>query len=80
MKKIIYGSIILLAFLHHDWWWWDNSETLVFGFVPIGLAYHAGISLASGILWALAVVYCWPSELDDVQPVNARASKNGGKA
>ncbi len=80
MKKIIYGLIILLAVLHHDWWWWDDSDTLVFGFVPIGLAYHAGISLAAGFLWTLVVIYCWPTELDDVQPVSPQASNNGGHA
>jgi len=80
MKKIIYASIILLAILHHDWWWWDNSETLVFGFIPIGLAYHAGISVTAGILWALVVKYCWPGELDDVQQTSADSPQGGGNA
>ena len=31
----------------------------------VGLAYHAGVSMVAGGLWALAVRYCWPSELDD---------------
>ncbi len=64
MKKLVYGLIILLAILHQDFWWWDDSKTLVFGFVPIGLAYHAGISAAAAILWAMAVKYCWPGDVD----------------
>lgn len=67
MSKLIYGLIVLLAILHHDWWYWDDSETLVLGVVPIGLAYHAGVSLAAAILWALAVKYCWPAEVDDIE-------------
>ena len=64
MKRLIYGLIILLAIFHQDFWWWDDSETLVFGFMPIGLAYHAGVSLAATILWACAVKFCWPKDAD----------------
>jgi len=66
MKIIVYGLILLLLILHQDFWFWDNSETLVFGFIPIGLAYHAGVSVAACVLWALAVRFCWPSGVDDL--------------
>lgn len=62
-KKIIWGAVILLAILHKDFWWWDDT-TIVFDFLPIGLAYHAGISIFASILWALAVVYAWPDDLE----------------
>ena len=78
MKKLVYGLIILLAILHQDFWWWDDSKTLVFGFVPIGLAYHAGISAAAAILWAMAVKYCWPEGVDAVEV--ASAADGGGGA
>ncbi len=64
MRRLVYGSIILLALLHQDFWWWDDSDTLVFGFVPVGLANHAFLSLAAGVLWALAVKFCWPADVD----------------
>ncbi len=64
MRRLVYGSIILLALLHQDFWWWDDSDTLVFGFVPVGLAYHAILSLAAALLWALAVKFCWPADVD----------------
>ena len=72
MKKFVYGMIILLAILHQDFWWWNDSDTLVLGFLPVGLAYHIGVSLAAGILWAMAVRHCWPSGLDadDTAPPN----------
>jgi hypothetical protein len=28
--------------LHQDFWNWKKAEPLVFGFLPVGLAYHAG--------------------------------------
>ncbi len=64
MRGLVYGLIVLLAVLHQDFWWWDDSDTLLFGFVPVGLAYHAGLSLAAGLLWALAVKFCWPADVD----------------
>lgn len=64
MKYLVGGLIVLLAVLHHDIWWWDSAEPLVFGFIPIGLAWHAGISIGAGIVWFLAVRYCWPAGLD----------------
>lgn len=65
MRKLVYALIVVLAVLHQDFWWWDDAETLVFGFLPIGLAYHAGISIAAAVLWALAVRHCWPAGVDD---------------
>ncbi len=64
MRGLIYGLIVLLAILHQDFWWWDDSDTLVLGFLPIGLAYHAFVSLVAGLLWALAVKYCWPADAE----------------
>ncbi len=68
MKRFVYGLIVLLAILHQDFWWWDRIDPLVLGFIPIGLAYHAGVSIAAAVLWALAVKYCWPQGLEDDEP------------
>jgi hypothetical protein len=45
-KKILWLGVLALVVLHHDFWWWDDP-TLVFGFLPIGLAYHVGFSIAA---------------------------------
>ncbi len=58
-KKLFWITLAVLMILHHDWWFWSDG-TLLFGFLPIGLAYHALISLAAGILWAVAVFYAMP--------------------
>jgi hypothetical protein len=65
MKRLTYGLLVLLAILHQDWWWWDDGTTMCLGFMPIGLAYHAGVSVAAACLWALAVRHCWPAHLDE---------------
>ncbi|MHC5111899.1 MAG: DUF3311 domain-containing protein [Planctomycetota bacterium] len=79
MKGIIIALIILLSLLHQDFWWWDDGST-VFGFLPIGLAYHAGISIAAGLLWALAIKYCWPASLEQIDdaPQDATGVDGGG--
>lgn len=58
-KKLFWTALVVLMILHHDWWFWSDG-TLLFGFLPVGLAYHASISLAAGILWAVAVFYAMP--------------------
>jgi hypothetical protein len=49
--------------MHHDFWWWDD-RTLVLGFLPIGLAYHASFSVAASLLWLLALRWAWPAHLE----------------
>ena len=54
---------ILLA-LHQDFWLW-NDDTLVFGFVPAGLAYHIGYSIACAVFWAVVIRVAWPQWIED---------------
>lgn len=62
MKLAVWILILALVLLHQDFWYWTD-ETLVFGFMPVGLAYHVGLSLAASFAWLLATKYAWP--LDD---------------
>jgi hypothetical protein len=68
MKNFVWFLILLLVVLHQDNWNWDDA-TLVFGFMPMGLFYHACISVAAAVVWLLAVKFCWPHELDDLGTV-----------
>lgn len=63
-KHLIWILVALLAILHQDFWWWDDGRPLVLGFVPIGLFYHALFSVAASCLWAAAVCWAWPRELE----------------
>lgn len=61
MRRLIWILIILLILLHHDFWYWSD-DTLVFGFIPIGLFYHICISLAAVGVWLLATLIAWPDD------------------
>ena len=54
---------IVLAVLHQDVWNWDRPD-LVFGFMPIGLAYHAAYSLVAAVFWAVVTKFSWPTDLE----------------
>lgn len=64
MKYLIWILVALLVVLHQDYWQWNNA-TLDFGFLPRALTYHMGISIAAGIVWFLAIKFCWPESVDD---------------
>ena len=59
MKKLVVILVVLLLVLHQDFWFWGDTR-LVFGFLPVTLFYHAGISVAAAITWYLAIRYAWP--------------------
>ena len=63
MKHVVWILVVLLLILHQDNWFWEDA-TLVFGFMPIGLAYHALYSIAAACLWALAIKIAWPHHLE----------------
>jgi hypothetical protein len=59
------AAVALLYFLHQDFWFWHRARPLIFGFLPIGLFYHAAFTLASSaVLWLLVTV-AWPTHLDE---------------
>ena len=63
MKRLIYLLFILMLFLHQDTWAWDD-QSLVLGFMPVGLAYHAVFSICCAILGGLAIKHIWPHDLE----------------
>ena len=65
-----------LFVLHQDFWFWDRARPLVFGFLPIGLFYHAVYSLVVVLLMIVLVRYAWPSALE--QQVEDDASDSSG--
>ena len=65
MKHIVWILLLLLIVLHQDFWFWTD-DTLVAGFMPIGLAYHVGLSLAASVVWWLATKYAWPVDDEGV--------------
>jgi hypothetical protein len=66
MKNALLVLLVLLfCAAHQDFWFWRTARPLVFGFLPIGLFYHACYSLAAaGLMWIL-VRAAWPGHLED---------------
>ena len=77
MKYVVWGLVVLLIILHQDIWLWDN-QTLVAGFLPITLVFHACLSLAAGVTWFLATKYAWPSILEDDSVTDESAPEQTG--
>ncbi len=64
-KNWLLAAIIITFFiLHQDFWLWTAVRPLVFGFIPIGLFYHAVYTLAAVALMALAIRWAWPGHLE----------------
>jgi hypothetical protein len=56
--------IVVLYALHQDIWFWRQARPLVFGFMPIGLFYHAAYTLATALAMTVLVRLLWPVSLD----------------
>src|SRR5216684_8940329 len=56
--------VVAVYVLHQDFWNWKKPEPLIFGFLPIGLAYHAGYSILAAIMMAVLVKFAWPEHLE----------------
>ena len=79
MKKLLTGIAIAMLILHQDFWLWDNTN-LVFGFMPVGLVYHACFSMAVAILAVLAITFAWPHELIEWATTKDEGAGTDGKA
>jgi hypothetical protein len=65
MKKLLLtAAVAALYVLHQDFWNWRTAHPLVFGFVPIGLFYHACFAVAASLLMWLLVSLAWPGHLE----------------
>ena len=69
IKTILLTALVVAVYaLHQDLWNWKKADPLVFGFLPIGLAYQAGYSILAAALMAVLVKTAWPAHLENVQP------------
>jgi hypothetical protein len=63
-KTLLVIAVVVLYALHQDFWFWRTAHPLVFGFIPIGLFYHACFSVAATLLMWLLVKFAWPAYLE----------------
>lgn len=62
-RYVIWFLILFLVLLHQDLWFWSDGR-LVLGFLPVGLAYHIGLTIAAAVAWWLATMVIWPAGAD----------------
>ena len=72
MKWALALLVLIVMALHQDFWLWRN-KTLVFGFIPIGLAYQMGFSVLAACTMALLVHTCWPAHLETLEAAAPQA-------
>ncbi|HEY8548545.1 MAG TPA: hypothetical protein VIL35_01205 [Vicinamibacterales bacterium] len=78
--------VLLVYVLHQDFWFWREARPLVFGILPVGLAYHAAYTLVVPLLMSILIRRAWPAHLEDeqhardVQPTREPGSGRTGAA
>lgn len=73
MNRLLLAAVVAALYvLHQDFWFWRQARPLVFGFLPVGLAYHAAYCLAVTLLmWTLTRV-AWPGHLESAAEEKTR--------
>lgn len=65
LRRLLLTLLVVAVYLlHQDFWLWRTAKPLVFGFLPMGLFYHACYSVAAAVVMWLLVKYAWPSHLE----------------
>ena len=66
-RRLLVLVVSAVYLVHQDFWNWTRVEPLLFGFLPVGLWYHAAYSLlASALMWLL-VKFAWPNSLEEIE-------------
>jgi hypothetical protein len=63
-RWLLVAFAVALYALHQDVWFFRTAHPLVFGFLPIGLFYHACYTVAASLLMWLLVRHAWPGHLE----------------
>lgn len=79
LRSLLLTLLVLIVYiLHQDFWNWKKAEPLVFGFLPIGLAYHAAYSILAAVTMAVLVKFAWPKHLEEVRPEVGAGAQDAG--
>ncbi len=64
MNALAAALVAVFYVLHQDTWFWREARPFVFGFLPVGLFYHAAYTVGCTLLLWLLVRTTWPGHLD----------------
>jgi hypothetical protein len=73
-KFLLFLLVAGVYVLHQDNWNWTSTD-VVLGFLPVGLAYHAGYSILAAIMMAVLVKFAWPEHLEQSEPHDSHPDK-----
>ena len=77
LKAILLTALLAAVYiLHQDFWNWKEAYPLIFGFLPIGLAYQAAYSILAALTMAVLVWTVWPKHLENVEPETKAPKKD----
>ena len=63
-------AVVGLYLLHQDVWLWRSARPLLFGFLPVGLAWHGAYCVAVSLLMIWLTRVAWPSHLERQLPAD----------
>lgn len=63
--RVVLAVAAVLYVLHQDIWFWRTPDPLVFGFLPIGMFYHAAYTASIAVVLAVLARSYWPAHLED---------------
>ena len=86
MKRLLLAAAVALLYvLHQDFWNWRTARlnipflgihnVMPFGFLPVGLFYHACFAVAASLLMWLLVTFAWPAHLEQ----EVEGERKGGR-
>jgi hypothetical protein len=65
MKRFVLFLLVAAVYVaHQDLWNWHTADPMIFGFLPVGLAYHAAYSIVAAVMMAILVNFAWPKNLE----------------
>lgn len=67
MRYVVWSLIALVTVLH-QLPVGSEPTPLFAGVIPLGLLFHAVLSVVASLLWWLAVTFCWPNDAE-VEPL-----------
>src|SRR5437868_7415261 len=66
MKRFLLCILVVVLYaLHQDLWFWRTARPLLFGFLPIGIWYHLGFTIAVSLVMWLLIKQAWPAHLEE---------------
>lgn len=63
-RILLVVALVVLYLGHQDVWFWHSARPLVFGFLPIGMAYHALYCVGAALLMWVLTRLAWPAHLE----------------